>query len=221
MLEPYYRDDAGEIYLGDCRDVLPQLPQVDLALTDPPYNTDEIGKRHFQYGPGQVRLDDWSYHEFCQEWFAGVRDHTENIAFTCGISHIWEYPPAKWVFAWLKPSSPSFSKMGGYNVWEPLLYYGRYRKVVHDTFTQVPLNFIKAEWKEHPCPKPPPLWAAILAVLSDPGDLILDPMVGSGTTSVVAKHLNRRYIGIDIKERYCEITANRLRQTVMDLSEVT
>jgi len=188
------------------------------VLTDPPYNTNDIGKRHFKYKSGQERVDDDVYREFCQEWFAAVQSHTENIAFTCGISHIWEYPPAKWVFAWLKPSSPSFSKMGGYNVWEPLLYYGRYRKVVHDTFTQVPLNFITAEWKQHPCPKPPPLWESILAVFSDPGDLILDPFLGSGTTAVVAKKLNRKCIGIEIEEKYCEIAANRCRQEVFNLS---
>ena len=37
MTEPYYQEDGIEIYHGDCRDILPQLPKVDLVLTDPPY----------------------------------------------------------------------------------------------------------------------------------------------------------------------------------------
>ena len=36
-MKPYYQDDAVTIYHGDCREVLPTLPKVDLVLTDPPY----------------------------------------------------------------------------------------------------------------------------------------------------------------------------------------
>jgi len=52
---------------------------------------------------------------------------------------------------------------------------------------------------------------------SNEGDLILDPFLGSGTTAYCAKKLNRRCIGIEIEERYCEIAANRCRQMVFDL----
>lgn len=46
---------------------------------------------------------------------------------------------------------------------------------------------------------------------SNPTDLVLDPFCGSGTTCVAAKMLGRRYIGIDISEKYCEIARQRLR----------
>jgi DNA modification methylase len=46
------------------------------------------------------------------------------------------------------------------------------------------------------------------------GDIILDPFNGAGTTTKVAHHERRRYIGIDISEKYCEIARNRIKNDI-------
>ena len=63
---------------------------------------------------------------------------------------------------------------------------------------------------EHPTQKPEKLLAKIILASSKERDVVLDPFLGSGTTSVVAKKLNRHYIGIEIDEEYCCLAEKRL-----------
>lgn len=63
---------------------------------------------------------------------------------------------------------------------------------------------------DHPTQKPEKLLAKLILASSNPGDLVLDPFLGSGTTSVAAKKLGRNYIGIDMNEEYCLLAEKRL-----------
>lgn len=63
---------------------------------------------------------------------------------------------------------------------------------------------------DHPTQKPEKLLAKIILASSLPGQLIFDPFLGSGSTSVVAKKLGRKYIGIEIDEMYCCLAEKRL-----------
>jgi len=63
---------------------------------------------------------------------------------------------------------------------------------------------------DHPTQKPEKLIAKMILASSRPGDLVLDPFLGSGTTSVVAKKLGRRYVGIEIEDEYCLLAEKRL-----------
>lgn len=68
------------------------------------------------------------------------------------------------------------------------------------------------ERKSHPCQMPEAVLERIIRVSSNPGDLILDPFAGSGTTLVVAKKLERRYLGMELSEEYTEQIQQRLAE---------
>lgn len=68
----------------------------------------------------------------------------------------------------------------------------------------------------HPTQKPEKLLAKLILASSNPGDVILDPFLGSGSTSVTAKKLERHYIGIEQNEQYCVWTEKRLEMADSD-----
>ncbi|MBT9149665.1 MAG: DNA-methyltransferase [Dehalococcoidia bacterium] len=69
---------------------------------------------------------------------------------------------------------------------------------------------------DHPTQKPEKLLAKIILASSNPGGLVLDPFLGSGTTSVVAKKLGRNYVGIEIDKTYCCFAEKRLEMAEGD-----
>ncbi len=70
----------------------------------------------------------------------------------------------------------------------------------------------------HPTTKPERLMCELVSKFTDPGETILDPFMGSGTTLVAAKRLGRKAIGIEINEKYCAIAAKRLEQSALDFT---
>ena len=79
------------------------------------------------------------------------------------------------------------------------------------------------EARVHPTQKPLWLMREWIELFTKPGDIILDPFMGSGTTLRAAKDLGRRAIGIEIDERFCRAAIERMRQSVLALhgTEVT
>jgi len=71
---------------------------------------------------------------------------------------------------------------------------------------------------DHPTQKPEKLLAKIILASTNPGDLILDPFAGSGTTAVVAKKLGRHFVMIESDEDYCLLAAKRLELAETDIS---
>jgi len=220
-MKPYYEDDAVTIYHADCRELLPEL-SADLVLTDPPYGIDggrgggntARGKglylpTEWEDTPDYVRLTVIPLIENCIVRFG-------RVVLTPGQNNLREYPQWNAIGAFWSPAATSFSSWGR-NVWTPILYYGRDPRA---GVAQVPngrqMNERPAD-NGHPCPKPLVAWKWLLNKVSLDKETVLDPFMGSGTTLRAAKDLNRKAIGIEIEERYCEIAAKRMAQTVMAL----
>lgn len=70
---------------------------------------------------------------------------------------------------------------------------------------------------EHPTQKPEKLLAKLILASTKEGQVVFDPFLGSGTTSVVAKKLNRKYIGIEVDKKYACLTEKRLESVNSDL----
>jgi len=207
-VKPYYQDKYATIYHGDCLELLPEMPKVDLVLTDFPYgnNTKYMS---FDDSPENVKkliLSVWPL-------------LPSRIVLTCGVGQIFWYPEATWVLCWFNKAGAGTGRWG-FNCWQPILVYGKDPCLVDGLGRQQDfIEHCEASQKNgHPCPKPIRFWEKVLVRVSRKKETILDPFMGSGTTLVAAKQLNRQAIGIEIEEKYCEIAAQRLSQEVLDLA---
>lgn len=90
--------------------------------------------------------------------------------------------------------------------------YGKYR-LTHPSniWTDITVPFWSMpENTDHPTQKPEKLLAKIILASSNEGDFVFDPFLGSGTTSVVAKKLNRKYLGIELDKTFACLAEKRL-----------
>jgi hypothetical protein len=204
---PYFQNDAVTIYLGDCREIVPHLPPVDLVLTDPPYGISADNDLR-RFGVPSNRTwdpivgDDVPF------------DPTPWLTYRCVLFGANYYAPRLPIGGWLIWNKNDCSEthmllndaeMAWTNCSTAVRVFnwfwrGVYRKGEHGTAF-------------HPAQKPVELMKAAIVLFG--GDLILDPFMGSGTTLRAAKDLGRKAIGIEIEERYCEVAAKRMAQGVL------
>lgn len=107
-----------------------------------------------------------------------------------------------------KPKDWDESEEGNFR----LTYPGNFWDDISIPFWSMPEN------TDHPTQKPEKLYAKLVLASSRPGDIVFDPFLGSGTASVVAKKLGRRYVGIEQNEEYCLWAEKRLLRAESDKS---
>lgn len=217
-MKPYYEHAGITIYHGDCRDF---CLYADVVLTDPPYgvglSASRPEKMRKHAGETYTFGDDSEEYirQVCVPAIVNLLNRLQRVVLTSGTRCMWLYPRPTTVWCLYWPNGAGRGRWSAFNCWQPVLCYGvgpQRVGAIPDTF----MTTEQAEWNGHPCPKPLPLWKRLLAATSSPGETVLDPFCGSGTTLVAAKDLGRKAIGIEIEEKYCEIAAKRLSQEVLD-----
>lgn len=210
-MKPYY-DHAGiQIYLGDCREVLPLLDCSDLLLTDPPYGIGRDGSRESTGSHGGRKAYEflgWDQEIPSREVFRAMFGASrEQIVWGGNYFTAYLRPTMGW-FVWDK--GQRIDQSDG-----ELAYTSFDRALRIFTLNRVA---IAMDGAAHPAQKPEELMRWCMLQAADEFQTILDPFMGSGTTLRAAKDLGRKAIGIEIEERYCEIAAKRLSQEVLDFS---
>ena len=227
-MKPYYEQDGITIYHGDCREILPTLDtgSIDLVLTDPPYSEEvHAGARtRNSDNPGSLitfaSIDgpDWlaDVAPVAKSWVVATmdwrhiadahRDMPDGLRFV--RFGVWVKPNGAPQFTGDRPATGwegvgIFHKSGGAMAWN-----GGGKRAVWE---------VPAVASDHPTGKPIKLVREWICLFSNPGETVLDPFMGSGTTLRAAKDLGRKAIGIEIEERYCEIAVKRLQQAVLPM----
>lgn len=233
-MKPYYSDSYVTIYHGDCREILPTLEKVDLVLTSPPFNLGDIHHtgniRHKCYADNMPESDyQNSQIEILDKvWFIVKEDGSLCYQHKNRIKGGVMITPYEWLLRtrWLMKQeivwfnrSQNFDKRRFYPMTERIYWLAKSVQTelkntlgLHDDWHIEPVGtdsqFTRAFPEE---------LAQRIIVSFPQGQLILDPFLGSGTTAYCAKKLNRKCIGIEIEEKYCEIAAKRCSQSVMEL----
>lgn len=221
------------LYSGDCLEVMASLEPVDHVISDPPYE-DEL---HEAWKPGTIRRSDGQKMvEYAG--FGGINSSRADVAKAIvRVSNGWailftlaegvrawrdelQACEAKYdtCIAWVKPdSTPRMNGQGpargfecavtawcapGYRKWNAGGKRGVYTHLTNQ----------RDRDGRHPTEKPIPLMRELLQDFTNPGQTILDPFMGSGTTGVACAKMGRKFIGIELDPKYFDIACERIEK---------
>lgn len=226
--------ELNKIYNGDCYELIKQIPDksIDLIITDPPY---EFGTGGISTGIFKNRKSAGTYQEIHDTDLGSGIDLSIlneyvrvlkkiNIYIWCNKEQIYDYLTffvkernCNWeMLVWAKSNPAPF--VGGHYLKdkEYCLFFrekgvklnGDYHSLKTCFFTNT--NTEDKEKYGHPTIKPLDLIKQLIKNSSERGGVVLDTFVGSGTTCVGAKELDRQFIGFELNEKYYKIAVDRL-----------
>lgn len=204
-MKPYYQKHNLTLYLGDCVEVMREMPDtsIDAIITDPPYgiNATHAGGRGMN-GWTKYNTSAWDKERPSKEVFEELLRIGRKVLIWGGNYFTDYLPPSMQWLVWDK-GQRNFSLADCELAWSS----GRHAARV---FTY-PRALANREHKYHPTQKPVALMKWCMDMLNIPeGATILDPFTGSGTTAIACIKTNRQFIGIEISEEYCELSAKRI-----------
>lgn len=220
--------ELNKIYNTDCLEFMRSMPDscVDLVVTDPPYEIHTkgggLGRRPVYENGALGKISQGFDAEATLEQVARICKKI-NIFIFCSTKQKprimnWGYERGCNIaeLAWYKPNAAPFTNNTFKSDLENIIYIrekGVKIKGISRLFTH---NCGKSKYG-HPTEKPLEIIEKLILTASNEGDLIFDPFMGSGTTAVACKELNRNFIGCEIEAKYCEIAEKRLRKTIRGL----
>jgi DNA modification methylase len=219
--EPYYQDDLVTLFHGDCREVDAWLA-ADVLVTDPPYglayeSNRNRDKRNQKLGRPIAGDQDVSLRD------AVLGRWGDRPALVFGR---WDCPRPVRTRArliWDKGNAPGMGDLslpwGRSDEEIYVLGAGFVGKRSGSVLRAQMLMSGDRNRPDHPTPKPVGLMEGLLTKC--PSGAVADPFAGSGSTLVAAKLQGRRAIGVEVKERYCEMAARRLAQDALPFGEVS
>ena len=214
-------DGSVRLLLGDCLEVLPTLEpgSVNVLITDPPYGL-ELGK-HASANERRMEL-------LRKQAYASYDDTAENFEKIvvpavvksleiCGRGMCFGAPPTMWKLPPPRTIGGFYIPFGcgrtawGFTAFSHCLLYGAAPDVNLGCKATGKSSNESPTPNGHPCPKPLGwmLWAVDLG--SRVGEVVLDPFMGSGTTGVACVRTERRFVGIEIEEKYFRIAVKRIK----------
>lgn len=189
------------LWLGDCREVLPHLPKVDLVLTDPPY------------GIGADKAKAHSSIRDCDEWEnKGWDNGTPSIEVfnliieKSFVQMIWggnyfadKLPARSGWLCWRKPEAETGFSLADIELcWTSLNFAARTKTLP------------RRDGNEHPTQKPVALMEWAMSFAPKTTLTVADPFAGSGTTGVACANMGKTFYGIEREPKYFDIACKRI-----------
>jgi site-specific DNA-methyltransferase (adenine-specific) len=237
-MTPYYDQDGITIYCGDALTILPTLDvRVQAVITDPPYASGARTEAAKKTSGAMVRGARWASKpiENDQMTTTGYVWLMREAAFACrplladGASVLVFTDWRQWPNLVGALESTNL-RVNGMVVWDKRDFamgwgFRNQHELIAHASLGTPqignhsignvLQVAREANDDHPSPKPVTLIQRLVEVVTERGDLVLDPFMGAGSTLRAGINLGRRAIGIEIEERYCEIAVKRLAQGVL------
>ena len=219
----------NKVTCGDCYELIKELPDksVDLIVTDPPYlleteggNT-SIGVEFKKIKDDLDKIAEGIDYRILDEYMRVMKK--PNIYIWCNKKQILEYMKyfvekhdcSFEIMTWIK-TNPLPLCGGNYLIDKEFCLYFRKGVKLNTTFLtaftywQTPINQKDKEMFLHPTCKPLKIIKMLIKNSSNENDIVLDTFMGSGTTAVACKELNRNFVGFEVEPKWCEVANNRL-----------
>lgn len=204
----------------DCLNAMKFIPDgsISMILTDPPYGMDfQSNYRIDKYS--KIRNDkDLSWlNDWTDEMFRVAKDDTAHYVF-CSFHNVDKFKQAlevkfkvKNMLVWEKNNTSMGDLKADFAPkYEMIIFLQKGRRFINGRRDPNILKFNRTGNKLHPTQKPVDLLEYLITKFSDKGAIVLDPFMGSGSTGVAAKNLNRDFIGIELDENYFNIAKERI-----------